>query len=231
MNILAFDCSTETLHLGLSAGARRHTASVAAGAATSALLLPQVASATAALGLSLGDIDLIAFGQGPGAFTGVRAACAAAQGLGYGLGRPVLALPTLEVVARAALSNCAVDARWLWVAMDARMGEVYAQCYEINSNQLSTDAGNVVVSPNEFLTLSAVQRSNTACWLAGNAARVHGALATLPRWLDAQPTPDALLDTAASRVHLAAPSAQAAPLYVRDRVALTTAERAQGAVL
>jgi tRNA threonylcarbamoyladenosine biosynthesis protein TsaB len=233
MNILAFDCSTDTVHLAVQAGAARHGEALSGGAATSALLLPRAQAACAALGLRLDQLDAIAFGQGPGAFTGVRAACAAAQGLAYGLGKPVIELPTLEVVARSAQAKLAPNTQTVWVAMDARMGEVYVTRYENNSYKTPKHADLVVISPQKWLVEAAESLQSAQTWVVGNARAAHPGLAALPRWIDALPSADALLDAALERAanrQWVAP-AQAAPLYVRNRVALTTREREAGAVL
>jgi tRNA threonylcarbamoyladenosine biosynthesis protein TsaB len=233
MNILAFDCSTETLCLGVQAGAARHTEAVEGGAATSSVLLPRARSCCAALGLSLDQLDAIAFGQGPGAFTGVRAACAAAQGLAYGLGKPVIEVPTLEIVARDALARLPASTRHLCIAMDARMGEVYVTSFKIDSKLLSVDADVFVVFPENWKLQHAELLALETTWVAGNARTAHAGLASLARWCDAAPTADALLDAALARAATQSwvPAALAAPLYVRNRVALTTRERLAGETL
>ena len=78
-------------------------------------------------GCTLAELDAIAFGCGPGAFTGLRTACSVAQGLAFGAGKPVLAVDSLMLVAHDARSQHAADE--VWVAMDARMDEIYAAAY------------------------------------------------------------------------------------------------------
>ncbi|MFG5410239.1 tRNA (adenosine(37)-N6)-threonylcarbamoyltransferase complex dimerization subunit type 1 TsaB [Piscinibacter sakaiensis] len=102
------------------------------GAQASTTLIPQALALLERAGQPLAGLDAIAFGAGPGAFTGLRTACAVAQGLAFGIDRPVLALDSLAVVAEAAADDtdgAATDADKLWVAQDARMDEVYAAAY------------------------------------------------------------------------------------------------------
>jgi tRNA threonylcarbamoyladenosine biosynthesis protein TsaB len=123
--VLAFDSSTEWLSVALDLGDVGVLARTEPGGArASQRLLPLVQELLAEAGISLQDIGLIGFGAGPGAFTGLRAACAAAQGLGFGLDIPVAPVHTLLAVAESAEGPAAL-APTLLVANDARMGELY----------------------------------------------------------------------------------------------------------
>ena len=97
--VLAFDTSTERLALGVHGPDGPLTLMADGGAAASSTLLPHIHALLAQAPLSLADLDAIAFGCGPGAFTGLRTACAVAQGLGLGLARPLLPIDSLLVVA------------------------------------------------------------------------------------------------------------------------------------
>ncbi len=134
--LLAFDTSTEALALAVSGPAGGHTHTGAGGAAASAHLLPQALLLLAEAQLALQDLRAIAFGSGPGAFTGLRTACAVAQGLGLGLGVPLLPLDSLLLVAEDARLQLSLAphaahgaACDVVVLMDARMNEVYAGLY------------------------------------------------------------------------------------------------------
>ncbi|MDP1092203.1 tRNA (adenosine(37)-N6)-threonylcarbamoyltransferase complex dimerization subunit type 1 TsaB, partial [Klebsiella pneumoniae] len=87
--------STETMALALVTPGQTVVFEAAGGAQASARMLPEIRALLAAAGLALADLDAIAFGQGPGAFTGLRTACAVAQGLAFGLDNPVLAIDSL----------------------------------------------------------------------------------------------------------------------------------------
>ena len=125
--LLALDSSTDTMAVALVTSGPTRVFEAAGGAQASARLLPEVKSLLADAGVAMADLDAIAFGQGPGAFTGLRTACAVAQGLAYGLGKPVLAIDSLMLVAEDARTQGAGDE--VWVAMDARIGEIYAARY------------------------------------------------------------------------------------------------------
>lgn len=226
--LLALDTATETVHLALSRGAQVFTRAVAGGAQASNTLLPAIQALVAQAGLVALSLDAVAVGRGPGAFTGLRTACAVAQGLAMGLGVPVIVLDTLMAVAEAARLQGALGSR-LWVMHDARMGEIYAAAYE----HVQEGTWQVVQSPRLFdpVALVAVLAGEPEADLAGNALRVHAqALASLPnpgRWPEAAPAGQALarLAQAAWARGDTLDPALALPLYVRDKVAQTTAER------
>jgi tRNA threonylcarbamoyladenosine biosynthesis protein TsaB len=230
--ILAFDNSTEWLHLGVSAGGRRYTRSIAAGASASAQLIPAALELLAMAGLALRNVDAVAFGRGPGAFTGLRIACSVAQGIALGLAALVLPIDSLMIVAEdAAPGACGDD---IWVAMDARMQEVYLACYRRmalrdgdNPPRWQTVRAPALIGlaalqdlwraqPPQRVAGSALdafaQRLDTGCALRQGAPQDRAA--ALLRLAEAALADDAGLD-----------AALALPVYVRDKVALTTAER------
>src|SRR5260221_9615517 len=102
MQILAFDASTEVCAVTLGDGARWAERTEHAGQRHSELLLPMIRSLLAEAHLVLADLDGIAFGAGPGSFTGLRIACGVAQGLAFGANLPVVGVGTLEAMAEAA---------------------------------------------------------------------------------------------------------------------------------
>ena len=99
---LAFDTSTDVLSLGLSVHGQTTLRTLAGGAQASAQLIPQALELLAQAGIALSDLQAIVFGRGPGSFTGLRTACAVAQGLAFGANIPVLPVDTLLAVAEAA---------------------------------------------------------------------------------------------------------------------------------
>ncbi len=221
VNLLAFDTSTETLFVGLAwmAGGQARMALHASegGREASATLIPSVQAVLAQAGLGLSDLSAIAFGRGPGSFTGLRTACAVAQGLALGANLPVLPVDTLMALAEDARQRYGCTA--VLAALDARMGEVYACAYRFEQGlwlaqgEVSLGAPEALVLPPGFV-------------LAGNVQAAYAGRLPAPALL-AHPTADALLRLAP--VLLAAgqaqPADQALPLYVRDKVAQTTAER------
>jgi len=222
MKLLAFDTSTEILSLAVAAGPAapvlEHTAP--GGAQASAGLIPAIQQLLAQAGLALRDLDAIAFGRGPGSFTGLRTATAVAQGLGFGAGIPVLAIDTLLAVAEEARAQAGAER--IVALLDARMGEVYVAAYEHADGRWRTRQPPALARPEDVAV--------PAGWaLAGNALELHGdRLPAAARRIPALPTARALLRLAPAALAEGGPhaAAQALPLYIRDKVAQTTEERA-----
>ncbi|MFG6458543.1 tRNA (adenosine(37)-N6)-threonylcarbamoyltransferase complex dimerization subunit type 1 TsaB [Roseateles sp. BYS96W] len=223
-HLLALDSSTDTMALALVTPGQTMVFEAAGGAQASARLVPEVQALLARAGLRMAQLDAIAFGQGPGAFTGLRTACAAAQGLAFGLGKPVLAIDSLMLVAEDARGQGAGDD--VWVAMDARIGEIYAAHYRWGDG-----AWSVVDAPALYAPAALLARWGRPAAVAGTALTAYaGALGELANaWPQARSRAAALaaLASAAWERGETLDAAQALPVYVRDKVALTTAEREQ----
>lgn len=227
MNLLAFDTSTETLFIavqraeGGAAPARGPLAHEAAGGPqASAALLPAIQGLLARAGLELAGLDAIVFGRGPGSFTGLRTACSVAQGLAFGAGVPVLPVDTLLAVAEEARARAGVDR--VVAVLDARMDEVYSAPYAYVDGKWRRE-GEFSLGKPEAVAVS-------SGWsLAGNAMAAYpGRFAPAAHHVDALPTALALLRLAPALLAAgqAVPAAGALPLYIRDKVAQTTEERA-----
>jgi tRNA threonylcarbamoyladenosine biosynthesis protein TsaB len=225
VQLLAIDASTDRVELALAWRGQNFFATLPGGAESSVRLLPAVQALCVQAGAALAELDAIAFGAGPGAFTGLRTACALAQGLAFGLGLPVLALDTLAVVAESAWGVC--GATRLWASLDARMGEVYAvPLQRFGPGVWRTERPVSLYSPEALLAALLVDE-----WLVGPAVTAYAALSSSDagtRCAQAHPAGAALLQvaTAAWMAGAARPADQALPLYVRDKVAETTSERA-----
>ena len=245
--LLALDTSTDRLAAALQTPAGRWCVNEAGGALASARLVPLLMSLLADAGVSLAQVQAIAFGQGPGAFTGLRTACAVTQGLAFAGSTPVLAIDSLLIVAedaraQAAAAGLPVDGDW-WVAMDARMDEVYAAAYRYTGADSHAGADSPTRSggragwqlwlePRLWTLPALVDR-----WAAVPPVRVAGnALAAFADRLPARGarTWPTCADRAAALLQLSVqawhrgdcqPADQALPLYLRDKVAQTTAER------
>lgn len=229
--LLALDTSTERLAIALQAGGRVWAVDGEGGAAASAALLPAIEALLADAGCELQSLAAIAFGRGPGAFTGLRTSCAVAQGLAFGLGLPVLPVDSLLIVAEQAFRLQPVPGPGLdiGVVMDARMGEVYAGRYIRRDGQWA-----VVQAPGLWdpAALDAAWAASPPAISAGSALAVLGdALrAACPvggrRALgDDRATALGALALQAWTAGAAVDAALALPLYLRDKVAQTTAER------
>ena len=207
-----------------------------------AQILPMAQSILAELGLSRNDLDVVAFGQGPGAFTGVRVACGIAQGMGLALAVPVVGVGALPAVAHAASERHPLHL--LFVALDARMNEVYFGVYV-----QSAQAELMTVQPPVLLAADDVLRfisQRDVLWrdraagaheivLVGEGWGLVQAAHVLPaHWvlddLSARPEAQtvARLALKAWKAGQAVLPEHAAPLYLRDKVAFTTLERAHG---
>jgi tRNA threonylcarbamoyladenosine biosynthesis protein TsaB len=190
------------------------------GAQASSLLIPAVRALMADAGVGGSDLLAIGFGRGPGAFTSLRAICAVVQGLAEGWQRPVLPIESLLLSADDAAGAEAAPGRWAAV-MDARMGEVYAAVYARRDAQWHLEMPPSLWQPLELATACAVAPPNQ--WAGNGVHLVPGA----PEARPAQERGAALarLLSTAWQQGLRLQPQEAQPLYVRDRVALTTAER------
>ena len=226
MNLATIESSSHHLSVALCCGGqiRQRAADVANGGST--LLLPWLNELLAEAGIALSALDALAFGAGPGGFTGLRLACGLVQGLALGLDLPVLGVCGLEAVALQAGPGRVV------AAIDARMGEVYYAYYAVAGEGIEILGPPACAAPSNLPPLPPGQ-GWTGCG--------DGLLAYPDLWRDELgirrgelfPTADAVLRLALPRLHRGegVDAALAAPLYVRDKVALTTAERlARGGV-
>ncbi len=220
--ILAIETSSELASVALLHGGRLITREATGVQTHSQTLLPMVQQLLAECGIELGRCDAIAFGAGPGSFTGVRTACGVAQGLAFGADLPVIPVVTLAAMAQACRDRTGLSD--VVTILDARMNEVYWAQY-----QHSGSAWQVVTPP----TLSAAERvapvgDAVAC---GNALLAYesqlGHLRRDARCTDAIPHagPVAALAHIEFERGVLIHARDARPLYLRNKVALTTEER------
>jgi len=239
MWMLALDSSTEWCSVAVGDGRRWHGRDEHVGQSHSERLLPLARTMLAEAGLALSQLDGIAFGAGPGSFTGIRIGCGVAQGLALGADLPLVAVPTLEALAQQARR----EHGWSTVVacLDARMREVYAAMYtytELTTTEVTTAASRAwrtlmgpIAIPPAALHLPA---HTGEPYGAGNGYAAYPSLAA-DLGLAAvdqrqRPTAQSIGELALPRLSAgeAVAPAQALPLYVRHRVALTTAERKAG---
>ena len=222
MRLLAFETATRRLSVALWQDGEVIERAADLPNGGSEHLLPWVHELLAEAAVTLARIDGIAFGAGPGGFTGLRLACGVAQGLAYGLDLPVVPVSTLEALALAS------GERDVWACLDARMNEVYSAAYRVEGDAVIQLMGPVCLPP-------AVSPAPTFAggWGVGDGVGSHGQL-LLARKPDLDGMRADVFPTAAALLRLAAPvfargagvaAALAQPVYVRNKVALTTAER------
>jgi tRNA threonylcarbamoyladenosine biosynthesis protein TsaB len=221
LNLLAFDTSTEALSIAVGrAGEPAREFLGRGGAQASATLIPQAMALLEAAGLALSDLDAVVFGCGPGSFTGLRTACSVAQGLALGAGVPVLPVETLMAIAEDARRLTGADD--VMALLDARMEEVYAARYRHDGTRWHREGEIGLHAP---AALDVPQR----CLMAGNVFATYAA--SLPmagrQAIVTTPLAAALLRLAPALIAAgeARPADEALPVYVRDKVAQTTAER------
>jgi tRNA threonylcarbamoyladenosine biosynthesis protein TsaB len=222
MKILAIETSTDFGTCALWRDGVIEQRICPSGRPHSDTLLPLVRDLMADAGIRFNELDGIAFGAGPGAFTGLRIACAVAQGVAVGADLPLLPVCGLAAMAETAGADRVVS------LLDARMGEVYLAAYELRA-AAHEPLGEVRLGLPAMLELPEGEG-----WVAcGNAPTVYPALAG--RLLDAGipvlpgilPQADAVAQLAARRLRHGGgiDPALAAPLYIRDKVARTIDER------
>jgi len=229
MRVLAIDCSTDWLAIAVGDASGFRERREHAGQTHSERVLPVVDALLRDVGWRLDDLGGIAFGAGPGSFTGVRIACGIAQGLALGRGIPVAAVPTLEAVAQDA--RRVHGAARVFACTDARMKEVYVAAYERVDERWREVLAPAVVGPADVALPAGT-------WFgAGDGLASYPVLTERCAFSGADATikPSARAIGELGRARLTAGqgtrASAALPLYVRHRVALTTAERAAGARL
>ncbi len=233
MRVLALETSTEYCSCALRVEGVVRATHVLAGQSHSDWLLPAVARLMAEAELGFSQLDIIAFGSGPGSFTGLRIACGAAQGLAFAHDLPVVGVSSLEALAEFS------SARRVITALDARMGELYLAAFERAlpgedaagpaSGEWHTLLAPCLVRPD---ALPALAQSDG--WFGtGSGFAVYGA-ALLARYaplqIDAATVPHAAAVAAVAERRAARGETMAAehavPLYVRNKVALDVREQA-----
>jgi tRNA threonylcarbamoyladenosine biosynthesis protein TsaB len=239
MNLLAFDTTTQTMSIAVARTLDGHDLQwqhTGAGAAQASCdLIPAILKLMQHARLQLEELDAICFGQGPGAFTGLRTACAVAQGLALGSGVPLLPINALLAIAEEARHTALESTPHgiITSMLDARMDEVYIASYAFGSGKgqwIELQEARLLAPQELDAYLDALGKP---CVLAGNVFTVyHAQLAQTRAYAHA--TSVTALPTAAAMLRLApqalmegrAVRAQdALPCYVRDKVAQTTQER------
>ena len=233
MRILAIETSTEYCSVALWQDGALNERCERVGQKHSEVLLGMVDGVLREAGCTVQEVEGIAFGKGPGSFTGVRIACGVAQGLAFGADLKVVGVCTLHALAEATGQDKVI------AALDARMGELYFAAYEKRDG-----AWRTVIEPCLCTAESAPAVAGSGWFGCGSGFALDSPTPTPPpegeglkvRYgaqlcgVEAQAVPQA-----AAIARLAVPefaqghavdAAQALPLYLRDKVALTTRERA-----
>lgn len=218
MKILALESATESCSVALLDGTQVHVRSQLAPREHAALLLPMVQDLLAEGEITLSMLDAIAFGRGPGSFTGVRIAASVTQGLAFAADLPVLPISTLAALAQGALRE--LGAQQVAAAIDARMGEVYWGLYHAHDGVMVLQGEEGVSAPDLVPAPSAAgyvgYGSGWATYATALAQRCD-----IQSW-QGERFPQAAdllpLAVAAWQSGQAVSAAQAQPVYLRDKV-------------
>jgi len=222
MRFCAFETATDWCSVALWLDGESRSLERRAPNGHAELALPMLERLLAGAGLRAGDLQAVAFGAGPGAFTGLRIACGLAQGIAFARGLPVIGISTLEAMAEES------GAARVVACLDARMGEVYYAALVKEEGGTQGGRWREVVParctrPAEFAPPPGED------WIGcGNGFEAHGPMGLARVLAQVHPTAEAVARLAAPRLAAGEgiDAALAAPNYVRDKVAFTQAELA-----
>lgn len=225
MNILAIETSTEACAVGLSANGGTYTRFELTPRRHTECVLPWCDEILAQAAIAKADLQAIAVGVGPGAFTGVRLGLSLAQGMALALGVPLLPVPTLAIIAQAQTHEGPIA-----VLMDARMGECYVGFYQ-KKNGIACELGSpALLKPNLIDLPFEGDWIGVGSTFSAYAEQLPQALRNAMRCIDAEalPQPAAMLQLAEQLFAngAARPPEHVEPIYLRNNVAQTIAERA-----
>ncbi|HGE8241508.1 tRNA (adenosine(37)-N6)-threonylcarbamoyltransferase complex dimerization subunit type 1 TsaB [Aeromonas sp. 82P] len=221
LKILAVDTATEACSAALLVGDKLFSRWEEAPRDHTRKILPMVQAVLEDAGISLSDLDAIAFGRGPGSFTGVRIGISVAQGLAFGAGVPLIGISTLAAMAQGAYR---LDgAEQVLTAIDARMNEVYFGRYELIDGRMQLVGDEVVSEPAALVDVRGKLAGLVTCvgtgfetygeTLSGLADELAVSQVRFPAAEDMLP-----LARAAWLAGEAVPVEQATPVYLRDKV-------------
>ena len=223
MKILALETSTDYCSCALWCDGEATQRGQSAQQRHSELLLPMVSELLHRASLSVSDLDGVAFGAGPGSFTGLRIACGVSQGIAFAAGLPVAGVCTLEAMALAVKSDQVI------AALDARMGQIYVAAYVAAEDRVREAIPPRLCDPENAPSLTG------SGWVAvGNGFAAYRAVLEARYGAQLAVVAADVFPQARHVAHIAArifasgagvPAAQATPFYLRDKVALTAHEQ------
>ncbi len=233
MKILALDTATELCSVALYCDGQTFSQEIMAVNRHAEALFPMIKQLLAQTNLKLADLDTIAFGSGPGSFTGVRIACGIAQGLALGADVTLLPVNTLEALAIQSQQQAVIS------CLDARMGEVYYAAYHLTHDEAGhcTAIENMIepclIHPQQAQLFHLLEKNWTGC---GTGFKTYPAqLAQLPigevvilseiLYPHARDILTCARLAIQNRPNACVPPEQAMPYYLRNKVAMTVAER------
>lgn len=221
LKILAVDTATEACSAALLVGEQVFSRWEEAPRDHTRKILPMVQAVLDDAGITLDKLDAIAFGRGPGSFTGVRIGIGVAQGLAFGAGVPLIGISTLAAMAQGA--HRLDGAEQVLTAIDARMNEVYFGRYELIDGRMQLVGDEVVSDPEALVDVRGKLAGRVTCVgtgfetygeiLSGLADELVASQVRFPAALDMLP-----LARSAWLAGEAVAVEQATPVYLRDKV-------------
>jgi tRNA threonylcarbamoyladenosine biosynthesis protein TsaB len=225
MHILALETSTEYCSVALWQDGAVIERCELIGQKHSEVLIEMLNELLCAADVKLTQLDGIAFGMGPGSFTGVRIACAVTQGMAFGANLLVVGVCTLQALAETASQPRVI------AALDARMGEIYHAVYEKHNNVWTTVSEPCLCKPEEAPAVMGEDWFGAGSGFAAHGTALQARYAEQLRGADGTLIPQAAaiaaLGAAQFKLGRGVDAAEALPLYLRDKVALKTSERAK----
>ncbi len=223
LKIIAFDTSSEYCSIALGIDGEFLSREVFAGQRHSELLLPMLQELLTQAGLTLVQLDGIAFGAGPGSFTGLRIACGVAQGLAFGSNLPVIGISTLEALAQRASNNSVIT------AIDANMGEIYHAAYVKSADDWQTVSIPTLCLPQRAPLVPGDNWVGCGSGFGkyGEVLRSHygSCITRIESDLKPHAREMTLLAEKGFAKGLGVDPADAVPIYIRNKVALKESER------
>ncbi len=230
MNLLAIETSTEACSAALAQGQELIERREIAPRRHAELILPMIESLLAEAGLSRRQLDAIAVGRGPGAFTGVRLGISVAQGLALGLDLPVVPVSSLAALALDAAMQAPASIDAILAVIDARMGEVYAAAFRpVEEGQLQALGAESVGSVAELDLPPADRWAVVGTGWGSYREALLARLSSAPVFAESERYPQAGAIARLAMPQLASGQGVAPelalPVYLRDKVALTLEEQ------
>jgi tRNA threonylcarbamoyladenosine biosynthesis protein TsaB len=226
MKLLALDTATECCSVALWHDGELHSRERSAERGHGAHILGMIDEVLATAGWSLRSLDAIAFGRGPGAFTGLRLAASLTQGLAFAAGLPVIAVSDLRALAQQAAAAPQRPVRTL-ACLDARMGELYWAGFDQLDGHAQAATDEVVVGPDVLIAAARQWLGSRPAAGAGSGFLAHPVLASAlspqlqPILAELAPHAREIARLAAhDGLSLAVPAEQALPVYLRNNVAI-----------
>lgn len=227
--ILALDTSTDACSVALNINGRVTSLFEVAAKSHTQRLLPMVDEVMRVNGLVLTDLDAIAFGRGPGSFTGLRICAGIVQGLAFGANLPVIPISTLEAMALGFYLTNPKEGRPLLVTLDARMDEVYWGLFERDGNLVKLLSNEGVIGPGILAIHDEVLALNGNFVAVGPGWHYPSlqALECGRRELDLQPNAEnmALIAVRLFAAGKTVSALEAQPVYLRDSVSWQKRQR------